>query len=162
MVEPLGSYEPIGRYEPKLDTESSVRILWSRLGVFGGALLIVFLLGRASAPTGVSQSEMDVLKQELVAANAQIDRLQQAPLEPEQPIPSPSPSVISTKAQEYVIAPGDTLGSIAAKFYGDATLAYLIARENGITDASRLKVGTKIVIPPKSKASATPSPNATR
>jgi hypothetical protein len=48
----------------------------------------------------------------------------------------------------YTIQRGDTLGRIAAKFYGDARKYPLIQRANNISNPSRIWVGQVLVIPP--------------
>jgi nucleoid-associated protein YgaU len=49
---------------------------------------------------------------------------------------------------EVVVQQGDTLRIIAARVFGDATLWYLLAEENGLTDPdARLEPGTVIRVP---------------
>ena len=60
--------------------------------------------------------------------------------------PSPSPG------QEYTVAEGDTMARIAQQFYNDPTLWRRIydANKDAIgDDPDRIKVGTKVTIPPK-------------
>lgn len=47
----------------------------------------------------------------------------------------------------YVVQAGDTLGTIAAKFYGDAKVYAVIAAKNGLKDPNKIQVGQKLVIP---------------
>jgi hypothetical protein len=49
--------------------------------------------------------------------------------------------------QTYAVQPGDTLGKIAARFYGDAGKFPLIVSANAITDPDTLLVGQSLVIP---------------
>jgi len=49
----------------------------------------------------------------------------------------------------YTARTGDTLQSIAASLWGDATLWYLIADANGLSQGSQLVAGERIVIPNK-------------
>lgn len=49
--------------------------------------------------------------------------------------------------QTYVVKRGDTLGTIAKKFYGDASRFPLIVSANRITNPDRLAVGQKLIIP---------------
>ena len=49
--------------------------------------------------------------------------------------------------QKYKVRPGDTLGSIALRCYGDRTRFPLIVAANSIKDPDRLKVGQELVIP---------------
>ena len=52
----------------------------------------------------------------------------------------------------HVVASGDTLGRIAKRYYGEEGLYTLIAKANKIDRPNRLKVGQKLVIPPKPQA----------
>jgi hypothetical protein len=54
-----------------------------------------------------------------------------------------------SKKKTYVVKPGDTLSSIAAKksIYGDSSKWHAIARANKIRDPRHLKVGTRLRIP---------------
>ena len=47
----------------------------------------------------------------------------------------------------YTVKPGDTLGRIARKLYGDASRYPLIVSANRIADPDRLAVGRRLVIP---------------
>lgn len=65
----------------------------------------------------------------------------------------------------YTIQRGDTLGRIAAKFYGDARKYQIIQRANNISNPSRIWVGQVLIIPPIGNAQpaspvvpVTPSP----
>jgi hypothetical protein len=51
------------------------------------------------------------------------------------------------KTHSYVLARGDTLALVAAKFYFDSMNWRPIARANGIDDPRRLKPGTELTIP---------------
>lgn len=55
------------------------------------------------------------------------------------------------KARYYEVQSGDTLGSIAIKFYdsSDPALIERIQRANQLTDADTLQLGQKLVIPPR-------------
>lgn len=52
-----------------------------------------------------------------------------------------------SQTHSYVLARGDTLGLVAAKFYFDPTNWRQIALTNGIDDPRRLKPGTQLTIP---------------
>jgi LysM repeat protein len=61
----------------------------------------------------------------------------------------------------YKVQKGDTLGTIARKFYGDAARFPLIVSANHITNPDRLAVGQELVIPDASTAAqglAAPAP----
>src|SRR3989442_4358551 len=47
----------------------------------------------------------------------------------------------------YTVRPGDTLGKIAKKFYGDARRFTLIVSANSIVNPDKLTVGKELVIP---------------
>lgn len=49
----------------------------------------------------------------------------------------------------HVVAAGETLGDIARQYYGNASAYKRIMQANGITDATRVTVGRRLVIPPK-------------
>ncbi len=58
---------------------------------------------------------------------------------------SPKPTVVFYV--EYTIQPGDTLSSIAERFYGDPSLFTYIAKVNRIRDPNRILAGQKISLP---------------
>lgn len=58
----------------------------------------------------------------------------------------------------YVVKPGDTLGSIAARF---GVSASAIARANGITNPDRIYIGQNLTIPGAGGAPAAPKPPST-
>ncbi len=59
---------------------------------------------------------------------------------------------IEPKARTYEVQSGDTLGSIAIKFYDSSSPAMVekIQHANKLTNADQLQLGQKLVIPPKS------------
>jgi 5'-nucleotidase len=68
------------------------------------------------------------------------------------PSPSPTPARASGPEQSYTVEAGDTLGTIAQKFYGDSTLWRKIYDANRSAigdDPDAIKVGTQLRIPPK-------------
>jgi nucleoid-associated protein YgaU len=68
------------------------------------------------------------------------------------PSPSPSPSPAPAAGEPYTIAEGDTLATIAEKFYGDPTLWRPIydANRAAIGDnPDNVRVGTSLRIPPR-------------
>ena len=58
-------------------------------------------------------------------------------------------------AQSYTVQSGDTLWSIATKFYGNGSKYTLILRANDMADNARLAVGATLIIP--SLSDATPA-----
>lgn len=55
------------------------------------------------------------------------------------------------RARMYEVQSGDTLGSIAIKFYGSSAPEYVerIQRANQMTDADTLSIGQRLSVPPK-------------
>lgn len=49
--------------------------------------------------------------------------------------------------REYIVKAGDTLGKIAALYYGDASKYLLIARANQMKDADQIQIGQVLKIP---------------
>ena len=50
-------------------------------------------------------------------------------------------------AQQYTVQSGDTLYSLAQRFYGDGNQWQKIAQTNNIADPSQLQAGVTITIP---------------
>lgn len=71
------------------------------------------------------------------------------PSPPPSPSPSPSPAA---EGESYTVADGDTLATIAERFYGDPTLWRRIYDANRGTigdNPDNVRVGTTLRIPPK-------------
>jgi nucleoid-associated protein YgaU len=66
---------------------------------------------------------------------------------PEEPLPAPPPA----PDEIYIVQPGDTLGGIAKKLYGDFRLwpVILEANRDKIADPSLIRVGMELLIPPQ-------------
>jgi LysM repeat protein len=135
-------------------------VLWGRVLALGFALLFVFLIGRISAPGGVAQSEVTALRSRLTTSQQQVSSLKgqvtaaQAEAAKAQASPAPSASTspattVTGQGTSYTVQSGDTLHSIAAKFYGDSSLAAFIAESNNLPQSSHLQVDQKLTIPPK-------------
>jgi LysM repeat protein len=128
------------------------RILWGRIIALVVALVLAFLFGRATAGGGgsVSANSYARVQRELAAARAQLaGRPAENNATATSPSPEPSTSATTEESRTYVVKSGDTLRGIATKFYGDASLADLIAQANHITDPTVISAGTKLIIPPK-------------
>ncbi len=76
---------------------------------------------------------------------------------------TPTPTTIPTIAgQSYVVQSGDTLWSIATRFYGNGSKYGLIVRANNLSDIAALRIGSVLVIPEFTEAeSPVPSNTAT-
>ena len=60
----------------------------------------------------------------------------------------------------YIVRPGDTLGGIARRLYGDSSKYTVIADYNGLGDPSLIQPGLVLRIPPLVEAPAPPPPSA--
>ncbi|HEX2180411.1 MAG TPA: LysM domain-containing protein [Actinomycetota bacterium] len=65
------------------------------------------------------------------------------------PSPTVTPTAGSTEAQQYTVQAGDTLGRISNRFYGSTSFAKCIQTANTIADASAIRTGQTLTIPPK-------------
>ncbi|HEV2755302.1 MAG TPA: LysM domain-containing protein [Actinomycetota bacterium] len=169
MTESFEPYRPESSYELDYDEEPARppqgRVLWGRVVVLGVVLLLAFLLGRATGgggETGVSEARYDEVVEERNDLRAEVAGLE-ADLEAAQeptPEPTTSPAAPEDEAatdpegeteggETYIVQPNDTLASIAADQYGDASLDDFLAEANNITDPEALAVGTELIIPPK-------------
>jgi nucleoid-associated protein YgaU len=135
--------------------EPGLTIRWGRVAALVVALAVAFLLGWRLASRTSASPELARARRDLQQARAQIDELRAAAGEAASPTPSasPTPEPEATEGADvevgdtYVVKPGDTLQSIAQKFYEDRTLDDVIARANDITDPSQLTIGRELVIP---------------
>lgn len=155
MTQPFEPYEPEHSYDwdyAEETDERPPRVLWGRVAILGAALVLAFLLGRSTAPQGVSQQEFDALRRARAELEAQLEQARA------QPVVTPTPEVTGTpeattepeaEGQTYVVQAGDTLRGIAERFYDDPTLDDLIAEANDITDPTQLRIGQELTIPPK-------------
>jgi len=153
-------------YEDEPAYRRGPKILWGRLAVLAAFLLIAFLIGRALAGGGVSQSDFDEAKAERDDARAQASEFQAEVADLKQQVAALQDEIEGLEAQDtgstdaetdtdteaagetYTVRPGDNLRFIAQKFYGDVTLDDYIAEANGITDPSAIPAGMELTIPP--------------
>lgn len=131
-------------------------ILWGRLVALGILAVVVFFIGRWSAPDGVDTAELRAIERRLEASQEDVEELQAALAA--QPTATPSPAVTvgdqTDEAEDeefdgetYVVQSGDTLRGIAERFCNDATKDDLIAEFNGIPDPTVISVGAELMIP---------------
>lgn len=73
---------------------------------------------------------------------------------------TPRAPVTVTGGQTYTVEPGDNPSLIAKKVYGDAGKFRLIVEANNLTDTTRLRVGTVLIIPPLTPVATAPVPPA--
>lgn len=83
-----------------------------------------------------------------------------APAAPSTPTPATTsvatvPTSVATSARrEYVVQEGDTLHMISRKFYGTTKYYLLIMQANNLEDTRAMRIGAKLVIPPRPDVSA--------
>jgi len=63
------------------------------------------------------------------------------------PAPAPAPMPVATGESIHVVKRGDTLWSIAQRYYGRGARWREIAGANGITDSKKLPIGLQLTIP---------------
>ena len=61
----------------------------------------------------------------------------------------PADFAAATSSGTHVVAKGESLSSIARKYYGDSKHWKVIANANPKVDQKNLAIGTKLSIPPK-------------
>ena len=155
--EPQTSYDWDYGDEPPRDKGGAPNILWGRLVALGLLSIIVFLLGRWSAPNGADPEQVERLEADYAAAQDEIDQLKAALQQP-QADTTPSPAVTvddqtdtaedaTFDGKTYVVQSGDTMVKIADQFCGDPSKDDLIADFNGIADPTLISVGTELKIP---------------
>jgi hypothetical protein len=171
MTETFEPYRPDSSYDLDYDEEPQAggtgRVLWGRVAILGAALLIAFLIGRATGggTDGVAQdryddvvAERDELENEVTDLTNQLAAAQEATPPPASASPGTAggggdeatdPEGETEGGETYVVQSGDTLASIAADFYGNASLDDFLAEANGITDPESLAVGQELTIPPE-------------
>ncbi|MEA2451650.1 MAG: hypothetical protein QOG04_360 [Actinomycetota bacterium] len=159
-TESFETYEPESYewdYEEAADRPP--RVLWGRIVALILFVILAFWLGRASAPETDISAELDAANQRADQAESEIGDLEQRLAEANSAAaadtePTPEPSTESSAAtsgesQTYIVKSGDNLAAIALKFYGDSSLADVIADANNIDDPSSIRPGDELVIPPE-------------
>lgn len=166
----MNDYDPTRRLEPGEpepgldwdDEEGSPKLLWGRVLALAGVLLLAFLIGRASAPDD-SADEVTELREQLAAANDEIEQLEQrvkfGATESPAPTVTTTPTDEETDGQgdgdddtgdgegvvrEYVVKEGDTYVGISEDFFGDPSGGPCISRAN---DEEQLLAGETISVP---------------
>ena len=136
-------------------------VLWGRVAILGGMLLLAFLFGRMTKSAGVpaadlerAQSRIETLQSENAELKTEIAAQEAA--EPAAPAEDPATDTEDPEAAEaadspdqtYVVKSGDSLTIIAQRFYGDPSLDDFLAEANNIADPTKLSVGQELRIPP--------------
>jgi nucleoid-associated protein YgaU len=153
------------------------RVLWGRIAFFAAALLLMFFLGRCTSASGVPQGEVDQLRDQIATLSEQNtklnDRLAAAEVNANNPLAGASEDASEGESEAaageeesdgsslqsrgstppgsrtYKVQSGDTLNSIAERFYGDERQFALIAEANDLGRGGVLVVGQELVIPPE-------------
>jgi nucleoid-associated protein YgaU len=171
----LPIYEP---EQPSFAEDRRTNVLWGRVVALLVVLVLAFTLGRATGGDG-SADEVQDLQQRLASAQQEIEQLDRQvraqattttlptvgggttgttlPTIGGSPGPgggttAPSSAVTTTTSSEdeiYTVRSGDSLRSIANRFYGNAGLESCIAKAQNppISDPTKLQLGAKLIIP---------------
>lgn len=165
-------------HEYELEDDYAPRILWGRLAFFAIALLLAFLFGRCTKDVGVPQAQYDEQVQQVIELSSENAILQQqleaagsgegeeTPTdgetggnggngnndgnaeESEAPPEDEGGEEVGEDGTTYVVQEGDTLTTIAQKFYGDPAKFDLIVDANNLDESTQLRVGQELIIPP--------------
>jgi nucleoid-associated protein YgaU len=159
-TESFETYEPESYewdYEEAADRPP--RVLWGRILALGVLVLVAFWLGRQSAPSGdtsaealaEARAELALAQQENEDLEAQVTAGLAEPTAEPKPEPTAEETAPATTGKErtYIVKSGDTLAGIALEFYGDSSLADVIAEANDIADPAAIRTGDKLIIPPE-------------
>lgn len=166
-------YDEPGGYGP--------RILWGRIALLVLALLTVFVVGRCTAGGGGDEEQLELLQEEVDALRGQRDALE-AELEALQGAPSEDADNGEADGEgeaegeaegegggegggegeetamtmgavgpsgSHEVTAEDTLFSIAEQHYGDGALFTLITEANNLSRDDPLRVGQILDIPPR-------------
>lgn len=166
MTQPLEPYEPAEFEDPEWEydqeQERNSPVLWGRVAVLLGMLLIAFFLGRATKGAGVPQGELTEARAEVSSLKQENEDLKsqvaaaEAARDAAENTEASDPAAAEGSAEEggtdvagmnYTVKPGDTLTTIAEEHYGDASLDDFLAEYNEITDPTALSVGQTIFLP---------------
>lgn len=136
-------------------------VLWGRLIALGALVLIVFFIGRWSAPDGADPDDVRKLRGRYERA---LDEVEELKAELTQPTiaPTPSPSITvgeqtdeaedeTFDGETYIVQSGDTIREIAERYCGDPTKYEVIAEFNGLDDPTLISVGLELKIPEECK-----------
>ena len=163
-TESFETYEPESYewdYEEAADRPP--RVLWGRIVALIFGVLLAFWLGRTTAPTDDRSAELARANQQVDQAESEIRDLEAQLAEQNaaaavEPTPEPTPeasedastsTASSGEEQTYTVKSGDTLAGIALQFYGDSSLADVIADANNIDDVQSIRPGDELIIPPE-------------
>ena len=163
-------------HDYELEDDYAPRILWGRLAFFALALILAFAVGRCTKSSGVAESTFNAERQKVVDLQEQ-NQVLQAQVDAaatqgngggngngngggggknngggdggDEEATEEASDPAGGDGQTYTVQSGDTLTTIAEKFYGDATAFDLIVDANNLDSSTGLRVGQELVIPEK-------------
>lgn len=158
-TESFETYEPESyEWDYEEAEDRPPRVLWGRIVALVVFLLLAFWMGRSTAPTDDTSAQVAAANERADQAESEIRDLEAQLAErnaaaESEPTPEPttdaSAAPASGEEQTYVVKSGDSLAGIALKFYGDSSLADVIADANNISDPQSIRPGDELTIPPK-------------
>lgn len=177
MTQPFESYRPADDDPHAHDEDlewayedeayaAAPRVLWGRVGLLAGMLLVAFLLGRMTGGGGASEEELTRAQDRVSALRADNEELQGALDNARQQLIAAEAAAETAPAEDaaaedgettegtaetsdatYAVGSGETLTMIAEKCYGNAVYDDYLAEANGISDPTQLAVGQELTIP---------------
>jgi nucleoid-associated protein YgaU len=155
------SFEPYEAASYEWDYEEAAdrppRVLWGRVVALIVLLVAAFWLGRQSAPSSTNAAALADAREDLEQAQQEIEDLEDQVAAGTAPEPTPEPEVTPEETtgattgeeQTYIVKSGDSLAAIALEFYGDSSLADVIADANDINNPASIRPGDELIIPPE-------------
>ena len=133
------------------------RVLWGRVLALIVLLVAAFWLGRETVPSGDigaaaladARAELEQAQQDIEELEAQVASGALADPTPEPEATADETAAPTTEGETYIVKSGDSLAAIALRFYGDASLADIIAEANDIADPTDIRPGDELIIPPE-------------
>lgn len=103
-------------------------------------------------PSDLAADEKPAAAKAEVKVEAPKEKALSLPFMPAKAKEEPKTTAPEVKARSYEVQNGDTLGSIAIKFYESSNPTYIekIQRANKMESADSLQLGQRLIIPPKS------------
>lgn len=145
------------------DEDHEPQIMWGRVIALGAAIVLAFLVGRATASGGVPAGDLTAARDQAAELEAENDDLRSQlalvqtengeglPLEEDDGEETDGAEASSGEGAvqgiTYLVKKGDNLSTIAKKFYDDGSLGRFIARANDLENPRNLSVGQKLIIP---------------
>src|SRR5688500_3747553 len=132
-------------------------MIWQRALALGIVLIAAFLVGRATAPEGIGEAQLEAAEAALERAEREAETLElaviarrQAQTSEPSPAATDEPAATETAAsgkRVYVVQSGDTMRGIAQTFCGDPDLAEFVASYNDLDDPRLISIGMELKLP---------------